>query len=103
MRIPTKFQLMGQQYIVCPMPMEKRETLAGEHDGTVPCIYLDPELKPQNMGMTLCHEVVHAILEAAGRTDLSEDETFVDTLGGLLHQFLKTKKGDFVTASKRSN
>ena len=41
---------------------------------------------------TMYHEVVHAILDTAGYSKLSEDETFVQSFSLLLHQFEKTKK-----------
>lgn len=41
---------------------------------------------------TLCHEVVHVMLDTIGRNELSEDEVFVQSLGCLLHQFIETKK-----------
>lgn len=34
------------------------------------------------------HELIHCLLERAGRQDLSTDETLVDTLGGVLAQAL---------------
>jgi predicted SprT family Zn-dependent metalloprotease len=38
------------------------------------------------------HEVVHAILDNIGKEDLSNDEQFVDQVGQLVHQVLKTKR-----------
>lgn len=41
---------------------------------------------------TFCHELVHFLLHYAGRDDLADDETLVDTLGGLLAQYEATKR-----------
>ena len=38
------------------------------------------------------HEHTHAALQALGRTELNDDEVFVDTFAGLLHQMLKSCK-----------
>jgi Zn-dependent peptidase ImmA (M78 family) len=41
---------------------------------------------------TFFHELMHALLEAGG-SKKTEDEYFVDSTAGLLHQFMKTKSG----------
>ena len=41
---------------------------------------------------TLYHEVVHAILESMGETELSANDKFVQNFSLLLHQFETTKK-----------
>lgn len=41
---------------------------------------------------TFYHELVHTILEAMGEKELNDNEKFVDTFGGLLHQFMRTAK-----------
>jgi len=43
---------------------------------------------------TYLHEVVHVFFDMAGRPELSKDETLVDVMGGLLHQFLTTLEYD---------
>ena len=40
---------------------------------------------------TLCHEILHAILIHIGRTDLSDDETFVQSLGNAIFQSFRPK------------
>ena len=40
---------------------------------------------------TLCHEILHAILIHIGRTDLSDDETFVQSLGNAIFQSFTPK------------
>lgn len=39
---------------------------------------------------TFYHELTHAMLDALGYNELSEDETFVQGLGLLLHQYTTT-------------
>lgn len=40
----------------------------------------------------LYHEVVHAILDEIGQTELNKDETFVQAFSALMYQFAKTAK-----------
>ena len=41
---------------------------------------------------TFCHELTHTILDTMGRTDLSEDEVFVNSFAGFLTESLTTMK-----------
>jgi len=41
---------------------------------------------------TLLHEVLHCIFEVLGRDDLSQDETLVQSVSLLLHQYRETAK-----------
>ena len=41
---------------------------------------------------TLFHEVVHAIFDMVGRTELSQDEPLVQSFSLLMHQFFRTMK-----------
>jgi len=40
----------------------------------------------------LWHEIMHAVFSAAGRDDLSADESLVDAVGGLVAQVVRTLK-----------
>jgi hypothetical protein len=44
---------------------------------------------------TYYHELVHALLESSSKPSLSKKEGFVDSLAGVLHQYMQTKKGEF--------
>ena len=44
---------------------------------------------------TYYHELVHALLESSSKPSLSKKEAFVDSLAGVLHQYMQTKKGEF--------
>ena len=102
MKIPATFKLMGMDYTVRELPQDLREELHGLHNPADSTIYLDPTLRSQMQHATFYHEWFHAALEAAGREDLSENEGFVDTMGHLLYQFVKTKKGQFPTPVKKA-
>ena len=41
---------------------------------------------------TLYHEVFHCVLDQIGRSDLNEDESFVQAVAGMLYQFAMTAK-----------
>jgi predicted SprT family Zn-dependent metalloprotease len=41
---------------------------------------------------TFFHEVSHFMMYLMNRQDLNQDEAFVDVLGGLMAQFVKTMK-----------
>lgn len=41
---------------------------------------------------SLHHELTHYILSLLGEQELNNNETFVDMVGGYIHQYVKTKK-----------
>ena len=49
-------------------------------------------VNPSVVDHTFYHELVHFLLHYAGRDDLNEDETLVDTMGGLLAQYMDTRQ-----------
>lgn len=49
------------------------------------------EVTDEGKEQTLIHEVIHAILDELGYTDLSGDEKFVQSFSLLLHQFYVSK------------
>ena len=53
-------------------------------------IRIRKELNQQAKETTLYHELVHAILFSMGKSN--HDEEFVDTFGGFLHQYMKTRQ-----------
>lgn len=50
-----------------------------------------PEAKKKE---TLCHEIIHGILIHIGRTEMSEDETFVQSLANAIYQTFEIKEGE---------
>lgn len=95
--IPETFRLVDRTYTVEEMDTDAADMLRahGTHnmDQARVLIRLDSENQELIMG-TFCHELVHALLEAVRRDDLSSDENLVDGLGAVLHQFLQTAEGD---------
>lgn len=45
-----------------------------------------------SMEESLYHEMFHCVLDQIGRQDLNDDETFVQSVAGMLYQFVKTAK-----------
>jgi hypothetical protein len=96
--IPSSFQIANRSYTVRYASATELKTKGwkgsdGVHSGERAEIILRPGLHKEYEWHTFLHELVHAMLEALGRDDLSKDEMFVDILGGAIHQFLKTRKG----------
>jgi hypothetical protein len=54
-------------------------------------IRINKDVNEQEKQETLCHEMVHGILNHIGRNDLSCDETFVQTLGNAIYQGFEIK------------
>lgn len=54
-------------------------------------IRINKNLKDPSKQETLCHEITHGILIHIGRTDLSDDETFVQSLGNAIFQSFMPK------------
>lgn len=94
MRIPKAFTLMGNPFNVSYAPrVDSTEELYGICKVSEGCIVLQDigaDLSPNYQAHVFCHELVHAMLDMVGEEELSNDESFVDTLGGLIHQFLET-------------
>jgi len=65
---------------------------AGLYDHTTHTIYLSNTLAGTELIQSWLHEKQHCLLYSAGRTDLSEDEDFVDLMAELEFQSLKTQK-----------
>ena len=89
--IPSRFQVLG-----CNVEVELRDSENWDHDDVVGMY--DPMnhritvvvTNQQIMEHAFFHELVHCILFSLGKNELSEDEAFVDTFAGLLHQAMKT-------------
>jgi hypothetical protein len=92
--IPRRFQIMGHTIdvqVIAPKDWK--------HKGCVG--YFDPanytiaikRSRPSQMAHVFFHELTHAVLAVMSH-DLYEDETFVDSFGGLLAQALSSAKYD---------
>jgi len=89
--IPKRFKLLNYTWSVVGhrgMIPEKGLQLYGKCDHDKHVITINIEAAPDVIWHTFLHELMHATLEATGRTALSADEDFVDSLSGALAQAL---------------
>lgn len=95
MHIPKTFRLLNRKFSVVPMSDEAQR--ASETHGVMDLekgiIQVYPNDNRETTEHTYLHELVHALLETAGRKDLSEDEALVDLVAAALHHYHQTKKG----------
>jgi hypothetical protein len=86
------FKLFGRTWTISYPHKVDKEDSCGE------CYYVKAKIKikrnlpPEEKDITLRHEQTHAMLEAIGREDLSNDEHFVDQFSRALHQVLTTEE-----------
>lgn len=91
--MPTSFELYNHNICVKEYPEPTDSDKGGVCDFASNEIRLyTHECGPSVVSHTFHHELVHLLLYYAGRSDLSDDETLVDTLGGLLAQYEATKR-----------
>lgn len=100
MRIPSQFQIINRWYSVVdqtPSSHTKDDPCFGECDSNIGRIYLNgPEIPDRiSLEQTFLHELIHACLDAIGKSKLSKDEDFVDALAAVLHQYMITNVGEF--------
>lgn len=89
--IPKQFKLLNYTWTVVGhlgMIPENGRQLYGKCDHNNHTITLNIAAPPAVVWHTFLHELLHAALEATGRTQLSADEDFVDSLSGALAQAL---------------
>lgn len=91
-KIPKKFNLFGETYIVKYVVKIDEEDSVGEYDPEKNTIKIKKGLLPEQQVQTFLHEIVHCILDNLGYKNLHEDEILVDTFAKALHQVLKTMK-----------
>ena len=105
--IPRTFELMNRSWTVKWMTDADDAKIHDIH-GTNPLdhvvlgfcdvenaiIYLRKQQNRENMYHTFLHELFHAFFAALGfNYSKNTEERMVDSLGGCMHQFLKTKEG----------
>ena len=98
MKIPSKFNVGGVEITVTEKEFLERQSLGNSNfcDGT---IYIantsyNTEQSKSSKENTFLHELVHLVLQAAGRNDLSHDEAFVSSFAGFLCEAIKSFKYD---------
>lgn len=100
MKIPKSFKLMG---VVIDVEYDKllgsREASRGVAEYSSNKIILQPKVEGNEVPKTVLeqvffHELVHWICYKLGRDALRNDESFVESFSGLLHQALTTMEYD---------
>lgn len=90
-KLPSEVQIAGQSFTVIADPAVKKiGGCCGQTHFDEGFIVIDPNLKPDTLGITYYHEIVHAILMTMGQSELNKDESFVDNFASLLWQAQKT-------------
>jgi len=95
-KIPTEFQL-GCHIIKVEIIEEFEDHTSGESREYNDEIIItkrsnDIIINPLVMRTTFYHELVHMILNKLGYTELSDNESFIQSFGLMLEQFDETKK-----------
>ena len=93
-----------EKYNICGIPhtIIEKEVIEGNGSGTIcgqitycDCIIeMRKNLPPELYKQTLVHEIVHGMLVMIGRNDLSDDETFVQSLALAISQTFDLKGSD---------
>lgn len=96
MNIPEKFKLFGKEWtVVFDNDKLDNDKAYGQSNYTSQEIYMASkahgvERAQTGIEQTFMHELTHAILDSMHEHDLSNNEKFVQTFSGLLHQALTT-------------
>jgi hypothetical protein len=90
--IPLRFQLGGRNWKVEVVSLVLGETdVLGATDSDEAIIYLREGMTPEMLNHTFYHELEHAFRATLGIPD--DDEGQVDARGGMLLQYLSSKRG----------
>lgn len=97
MKIPSSFEIFGHK-----IRIEEVEELLTDEDcfgswninKNLIKLQTTSNINKTTQEATLCHEIVHCILEHIGEDKLSKNEKFVDLFGQALYQVLNTTKYD---------
>jgi len=99
-KIPKQFELMGQTvYVEWVDDLQHDKDAFGTanfRDNKI-CLQRPTKTQPlpkDKMEHIFFHELAHWIMHTMGQQDLMVDEVFIDNLGGLLYQSIKTSKGE---------
>jgi hypothetical protein len=92
--IPTTFRLGGRkwQVVLCPL-IDNDADVLGLTDTDEAVIYLQEGLKKDVLNHTFYHELEHAIRATLGIEDEEDTHGQVDARGGILMQYLDSKRG----------
>lgn len=98
MKIPRRFKLYGYTFKVLRKSLKQLGARAEAPQGRVVFGLFDrdsneiwvcksPEVPQEVCEQTFWHELMHAVFHVSAKPRLGDDETLVDQLGHLLHQF----------------
>lgn len=92
-RLPKSFEIGGITINVIEDPhLYESHGAYGMMDMDRGKLFIEETLQGDTRAITFFHEKVHMILNTLGKTELNEDEAFVDSFANLLWQALKTAK-----------
>lgn len=93
MKIPESFELFGRAITVVRNDSLLKETGAlGSSDYLHGVIELQMDGIPGDLRLKMfLHELTHFIFDTLGLVEQSENELLVDTVAGLIHQFIETR------------
>jgi hypothetical protein len=92
--IPVSFKLGGRDWTVEYHELiDNDPSICGDTDGNDCVIRLKAGMKPATIQHTFYHELVHAWCFTLGWEKMNEDEGKVDALGGIILQYLRSKRG----------
>lgn len=90
--IPESFRLGGREWKVKFRQKMPKGTLGECHSDNCE-IHLKKGMTGETLHHTFYHELCHAVAFTMGWSEFNGDEDKIDAVGGLLYQFLNTKKG----------
>ena len=99
-KIPKSFELGGCTYTVevtDNRPEGVKNTITGEicYSSSTIKIYKNHvgyECTEDYKLLSFYHELIHGILTAMGKSEMNDDEGFIESFANFLHQFMKTVK-----------
>lgn len=93
MKLPKTFKLLDHTIKVREKPgLVGDQNAFGMWSHAELTIWIDPEVPTSMQAHTLWHEIMHAVLDLTGHSKLSNNERFVDAMGGALAQVIRTIK-----------
>lgn len=107
-KIPTEFTLLGNKISVgfneqlCDKHNALGLTKFSENVIVLTSCLNGQDLPEDTIMHTYWHETVHQILDKMGESELRDNEKFVDLLGGMIYQVLKTSIYDNSRKNKTS-
>jgi hypothetical protein len=93
--IPSKYKLLNRTIKVTHLSQDLSSERHGDFNRVAGIVRLDGSLPKEALEHTFFHELVHGLLDNSTLPELSENESFVDSVAAVLHQYMQTRKGSF--------